>query len=225
MNGTAKARAVAETSGNRGSRLWLTAQNGGRAGSDNFFVYPIVYPINSLTPDYAPPISTGPFVSPVSPVPDVPGFVEIEFDVSRNNNSLYIFGNQKHSENGFLELSVLNLTGLTLEEQEGLSSNIFLNFGSVEKALVSGAISSSQVLFRARETEFADGLFGFQLDVGSLADNDIIVTTVAHAISASVPEPSSTLGLLALGTLGAASTLKRKLKSSQSTEKETTKVS
>jgi hypothetical protein len=39
-----------------------------------------------------------------------------------------------------------------------------------------------------------------------------------------VPEPTSTLGLLALGTLGAVSTLKRKLKPSQSTEKETTKV-
>ena len=38
-------------------------------------------------------------------------------------------------------------------------------------------------------------------------------------------EPTSTLGFLALGTLGAASTLKRKLKPSQSTEKETTKVS
>ncbi|BCU13013.1 hypothetical protein [Microcystis aeruginosa] len=41
----------------------------------------------------------------------------------------------------------------------------------------------------------------------------------------SVLEPSSTLSLLALGTLGAASTLKRKLKPSKSTEKETTKVS
>jgi hypothetical protein len=40
-----------------------------------------------------------------------------------------------------------------------------------------------------------------------------------------VPEPTSTLSLLALGTLGAASTLKRKLKPSKSTEKETTKVS
>jgi hypothetical protein len=40
----------------------------------------------------------------------------------------------------------------------------------------------------------------------------------------SVPEPTSTLGLLALGTLGAVSTLQRKLKPSQSTEKETTKV-
>ncbi|MFM6321412.1 MAG: PEP-CTERM sorting domain-containing protein [Microcystis sp.] len=39
-----------------------------------------------------------------------------------------------------------------------------------------------------------------------------------------VPEPTSTLSILALGTLGAASTLKRKLKPSQSTEKETTKV-
>jgi hypothetical protein len=39
-----------------------------------------------------------------------------------------------------------------------------------------------------------------------------------------IPEPSSILGILALGTLGAASTLKRKLKSSQSTKKETTKV-
>ena len=39
-----------------------------------------------------------------------------------------------------------------------------------------------------------------------------------------VPEPSSLLGFLALGTLGAASTLKRKLKSSKSTGKETTKV-
>jgi len=39
-----------------------------------------------------------------------------------------------------------------------------------------------------------------------------------------VPEPNSLLGLVALGTLGAASTLKHKLKPSQSTTKETTKV-
>ncbi|WP_287076142.1 MULTISPECIES: PEP-CTERM sorting domain-containing protein [unclassified Microcystis] len=39
-----------------------------------------------------------------------------------------------------------------------------------------------------------------------------------------VPEPSTVISLLTLGTLGAASTLKRKLKPSQSTEKETTKV-
>lgn len=39
-----------------------------------------------------------------------------------------------------------------------------------------------------------------------------------------IPEPTSTLSFLAIGTFGAASTLKRKLKASQSTEKETTKV-
>lgn len=42
--------------------------------------------------------------------------------------------------------------------------------------------------------------------------------------SVAVPENSSSVSLLALGTLGAASTLKRKLKPSKSTEKETTKV-
>jgi hypothetical protein len=39
-----------------------------------------------------------------------------------------------------------------------------------------------------------------------------------------VPEPTPNLGILALGILGAASTFKRQLKPSQSTEKETTKV-
>ncbi|MFM6057817.1 MAG: PEP-CTERM sorting domain-containing protein, partial [Microcystis aeruginosa] len=39
-----------------------------------------------------------------------------------------------------------------------------------------------------------------------------------------VPEPSSILGIITLGTLGAASTLKRQLKPSKSSEKETTKV-
>jgi hypothetical protein len=42
---------------------------------------------------------------------------------------------------------------------------------------------------------------------------------------AQVPETSTVLSLLALGTLGAASTLKRQLKPSQSIEKETTKAS
>ena len=40
-----------------------------------------------------------------------------------------------------------------------------------------------------------------------------------------IPEPTSTLSLLALGTLRAASTLKRKLKPSKSVEKELEKIS
>ena len=58
--------------------------------------------------------------------------------------------------------------------------------------------------------------------------NDITTwrsTIRAEHVVVVVPEPSTTLSLLALGTLGAASTLKRKLKSSKSSEKETTKVS
>ncbi len=43
--------------------------------------------------------------------------------------------------------------------------------------------------------------------------------------NAHIPEPSSILSLLALGTLGAASTLKRKLKPSKSLEKELEKLS
>jgi len=70
--------------------------------------------------------------------------------------------------------------------------------------------------------------------LGSLASSKLITSTIDFTQNGTsgidftnlepVPEPTSTLSLLALGTLGAASTIKRKLKSSQSTEKETTKV-
>ncbi|UZO78104.1 MULTISPECIES: PEP-CTERM sorting domain-containing protein [Microcystis] len=62
--------------------------------------------------------------------------------------------------------------------------------------------------------------FALETQAGSLTGT-IFSNGVADC---SVPEPTSTLSLLALGTLGAASTLKRKLKSSKSSEKETTKV-
>lgn len=68
---------------------------------------------------------------------------------------------------------------------------------------------------------------GFNDGGGGFFDNGegikVSVTEIA-APPVSVPEPTSIFGFLALGTLGTASTLKRKLKSSQSTEKETTKV-
>jgi len=57
---------------------------------------------------------------------------------------------------------------------------------------------------------------------GVIAKNkvDIQLNGAARAIASyEVPEPTSTLSLLALGFLGTALTLKRKLKSSQSTEK------
>ena len=57
--------------------------------------------------------------------------------------------------------------------------------------------------------------------------NQACVNGTARILNVSLvhtPEPTSVLSLFALGTLGAASTLKRKLKPSQFTEKETTKI-
>ena len=64
------------------------------------------------------------------------------------------------------------------------------------------------------------------LNIGANSINDTTATlSLKFTPANAVPEPTSTLGLLALGTLGAASTLKRKLKSSKPSEKATTKVS
>ena len=66
----------------------------------------------------------------------------------------------------------------------------------------------------------------YQLNYEVLANGNIYFHFSGVHISdhPETPELSSPFSLLALGTIGAASTLKRKLKSSQSTEKETTKV-
>ena len=53
---------------------------------------------------------------------------------------------------------------------------------------------------------------------------DILIKTQSARISVNVPEPSSLFGLAVLGTLGAVSTVKRKLKLSKSSEEDTTKV-
>ncbi|WP_287078474.1 MULTISPECIES: PEP-CTERM sorting domain-containing protein [unclassified Microcystis] len=62
------------------------------------------------------------------------------------------------------------------------------------------------------------------LNYSSQTPSSITLGIQAEHDGVLIPEPSSTLSLLALGTLGAASTLKRQIKSSKSTEKETTKV-
>ncbi|TRU85495.1 MAG: DUF1194 domain-containing protein [Microcystis novacekii Mn_MB_F_20050700_S1] len=55
--------------------------------------------------------------------------------------------------------------------------------------------------------------------------SDTITTKITREMEIKgTPEPTSIISLFALGTLGAASTLKGKLKSSQSSEKETTKA-
>ena len=63
-----------------------------------------------------------------------------------------------------------------------------------------------------------DTAFNVRQATGAVNENIDALEAVA------TPEPSTFLSLLTLGTLGAASTLKRKLKSSKPSEKETTKV-
>jgi hypothetical protein len=75
---------------------------------------------------------------------------------------------------------------------------------------------------------------GFDASPGfenAINTSPIVVASVAFPVTfgtvqqvQQVPEPASLFGLGVLSTLGAASTLKRKLKPSQSIEKETTKV-
>jgi hypothetical protein len=73
-----------------------------------------------------------------------------------------------------------------------------------------------------------DGNPGFEIAINTSPE---VAASVAFPVTfgtvqqvQQVPEPASLFGLGVLSTLGAASTLKRKLKPSQSIEKETTKV-
>jgi hypothetical protein len=73
-----------------------------------------------------------------------------------------------------------------------------------------------------------DSIPGFEIAFGTSPN---VLASVAFPVTfgtvqqvQQVPEPASLFGLGVLSTLGAASTLKRKLKPSQSIEKETTKV-
>jgi len=94
----------------------------------------------------------------------------------------------------------------------------------------------SQDMIELQNKLLAPGVGALKLDLRwlsgtltvDLTGGTSVTTSVASANFSlspqAVPEPTSILSLLALGTLGAASTLKRKLKLSKSTEKETTKV-
>ena len=73
------------------------------------------------------------------------------------------------------------------------------------------------------ETDFLDIELGSSLSVADGTEITSLSTLVVGFKS--VPEPTSILSFLAFGTLGAASTLKRKLNLSKSADKELEKVS
>ena len=107
-----------------------------------------------------------------------------------------------------LELSVQNLDNSMLCSQFGGIWDFFNRrclFSAEHIDIISVDIASLSVV------EWQSG----EITV-TLADGTPITTPVTSAVfdfqSESTPEPSSLLGLLTFGTLGAASTLKRKLK-------------
>jgi hypothetical protein len=147
--------------------------------------------------------SDNPFLAPITAQLG-PGIADIDYDVTRNGSLFTISGTTEYNSNGFLELSVLDLSGMTLPEQQTLASDIFLTLGSVEKALDAGLISASQVLFREREIMLpTNGSFSRNVDVDLLANNDIVVSALGHTVSAA-PEPSTWLmfGTGLIGLLG-----------------------
>jgi hypothetical protein len=140
---------------------------------------------------------SNPFVNPLD-IHVGPGSASLDYDVSFNAGVLTITGTANFNVNGFLELSVLNVNGLSPQSV----SSILVDFGSVERAVAMGGFSSDRILGIHRETSslFQNGTFSLSINIGMVDPNDIVVTGLAHAASA-VPEPA-TMILLSTG-LGA----------------------
>lgn len=110
--------------------------------------------------------------------------------------------------------------GWTDIDKDGSLSFVDMH-GNVKPVL--GSIDATKIVFD-NDNLLGGGAFVIE----SINTNNVLriwhITPSDDIPSSKVSEPTSTISLLALGTLGAASTLKRKLKSSKSTGKETTKV-
>jgi hypothetical protein len=93
---------------------------------------------------------------------------------------------------------------------------------TIEVVDVRGIISRSDIQISGRGYRISKPIFQ---TFNALTDTENPLSVQSDGTAyARAPEPTSTLSLLALGTLGAASTFKRKLKPSKSSEKETSKV-
>jgi len=150
----------------------------------------------------APPFDL--FVSPIVLVAG-PGMATLDTDATRSGDIFTLSGTSAFNPNGFLELSVLDLAGMSLADQEAFAGKIFSTYGSVEKALAASYLTPSQIFFHERETTLGNGAFIRMIDVGSVADGDIVVLSLAASASLPVPEPASwSLALLGFGLTGAA---------------------
>jgi hypothetical protein len=104
---------------------------------------------------------------------------------------LRVRGSQVHSADAFIEIALLDATGLSDETLE----QIFEDFGSVHLAVESGFLSPDRIMRYARESE---GPIIYQEDVWIPPGVDYVVTSMVHSFS--VPEPA-TLALFGLGSL------------------------
>jgi hypothetical protein len=104
-----------------------------------------------------------------------------------------------------------------------LGSEVYDPFSDRYTSSASSIVTAPEITFLGTARNDSAGGFSFPSITGS-SNGRFGPNFQFQVISTSVPEPTSTLGFLALGTLGAASTLKRQLKPSKSAEKETTKV-
>ena len=129
---------------------------------------------------------TNPFVNPLV-IQVGPGSAGLDYDVSFSPGVITITGMANFNTNGFLELAVLNVNGLSQE----FVSNILADFGSIERAVALNAISPTRVLSINREggSLLTNGTFSVSIDIGALDPSDVVVTGLAHAVS-DVPEPS-----------------------------------
>jgi hypothetical protein len=177
--------------GRRGASVHALAENGGSAGLNHPFLAPTQAGLGQ-------------------------GIAEIDVDAVRKNSTFTINGRSNYNSNGFLELSVLDLSEVDSSSQVTFASDIFSNYGSVESALDAGFIDPEWVLFREREYDLPTfGLFTRNINVGSIADDDILVAGLAHSVSV-VPLPPTILlmGSALLGFVGLGFTNYRSLFSS-----------
>jgi hypothetical protein len=116
-----------------------------------------------------------PFENPIQPVPDKPAEADLVCEGEVYGNVLVLNGKGNTNENGYLELSVLDLSTLDPKEFE----QILREAGSVEKALAQGKFAKEQVLARYREAELA-GAFEMKVDLGNVPPDRVAVCGVAH---------------------------------------------
>lgn len=180
VNATAEANAHAHSQNLWGGEVETSAFGADAlAGSENPFVSPIVASVGS-------------------------GTAEMDYDaINLGTGFLELTGTASWNFNGYLELAVLDISGLT----ESFVSDIFGVYGSVESALDAGYISNSLVLFSMRENDLSTN-FSYNIAIGSLSENDILISGLSHAVSAAVPEPNI-LSLLSLGVIGVLTTRRR----------------